>query len=207
MQLENFDDKIKRMKFRGTSINTKSASEKRAIKEKILLLLMGGYLLGFSRTPKNYFRIAKNIAKEWKDIERKRLFELVREFHHDRLVDFKEDENGIAHIVLTKDGKQKALEYQIDEMKIKKPAKWDKKWRIVIFDIPERKKKAREALRSKLQELGFLELQKSVLIYPYECENEIDFIVEVFQIRQYVRFLRTDTFTNEEQFRLKFELW
>ena len=56
----------------------------------------------------------------------------------------------------------------------------DGEWRIVIFDIPEKFKKAREALRMKLKELGFLELQKSVFIFPYECEDEINFIVEVF---------------------------
>ena len=39
----------------------------------------------------------------------------------------------------------------------------------------------------KLKELGFLELQKSVLVLPYECEDEINFIMEVFLIRPFVR--------------------
>ena len=76
----------------------------------------------------------------------------------------------------------------------------------MIFDIPERFKKAREALRMKLKELGFKELQKSVLILPYECEDEINFIVEVFQIRPFVRFIRAKSFTNEEQLKIKFNL-
>ena len=58
----------------------------------------------------------------------------------------------------------------------------------------------------KLKELGFKELQKSVLILPYECEDEINFIVEVFQIRPFVRFIRAKSFTNEEQLKIKFNL-
>jgi len=176
-------------------------------KQKILLLLMAGVALGLSRSPKNYFKILKSIPKEWKEIERKRLLSIVREFYNDRLIDYKENKNGEVKIVLTKEGKKKAIKYQLDEMEIKKTGKWDNKWRMVIFDIPEKKKRAREALRNKLKDLGFKELQKSVFIFPYECEDEIDFITEVFEIRPYVRFARLDTFTNEEQFKLKFKLY
>ena len=95
----------------------------------------------------------------------------------------------------------------MDDIKIKKPKKWDKQWRIVIFDIPEKFKGAREALREKLKELGFVELQKSVFAYPFECEDEINFIVEVFQIRPFVRLVKAGSFTNEEQFKIKFNLF
>jgi len=71
-------------------------------------------------------------------------------------------------------------------MKIERK-KWDGKWRIVVFDIPEKKKGVRNALRRKLKELGFYELQKSVFVFPYECGNEIEFIVEFFELRPYVR--------------------
>src|SRR3989344_4593151 len=59
---------------------------------------------------------------------------------------------------------------------IKKPARWDKLWRLVIFDIPEEERTGRMALAAKLKELGFYPLQKSVFIHPYECKDEIDFI-------------------------------
>ena len=176
-------------------------------KQKILLLLVAGVALGLSRSPKNYFKILEGVSKEWKEIDRNKLIRIVKEFYHDRIVGYKENKDGIVEIILTKDGRQKALKYQIDEIKIKKPEKWDGKWRVVVFDIPEKKKKAREALRNKLQDLGFRELQKSVLVFPYECEDEIDFIVEVFEIRPYVRFIKVDSFTNEEQFKIKFKLY
>lgn len=176
-------------------------------KQKILLLLFAGVALGFSRSPRNYFKILEELPKAWKEINRKRLYSAVREFYNDRLIDYKEDNDGNIKIILTKEGQKKALQFKFDEMEIKKPAKWDKKWRIVIFDIPERKKKAREALRRKLKDLGFRELQKSVFVHPFECEEEVDFTVEVFQIRSCVRFIRAESITNEEQLKLKFKLF
>lgn len=176
-------------------------------KQKILLLLVAGIALGFSRSPKNYFKVLESVAKDWKEIEKRKLLRIVKEFYENRLIDYKEKEDGSVYVVLTKDGQKKALEYKLDELKIKKPERWDGKWRIVIFDIPEKNKLAREALREKLKELGFKELQKSVFVYPYECEDEIDFIAEIFEIRSYIRFLRVDSFTNDEQFKLKFKLY
>ena len=176
-------------------------------KEKIILLLASGVVLGLSRSPRNYFKVLKGAAKEWKEINKNKLVRIVREFYNDRLIDYKEDKDGSVKIILTKEGQKKALKFKLDEMEIKKPAKWDGEWRIVIFDIPERFKKAREALRMKLKDLGFLELQKSVLVLPYECEDEIDFIVEVFLIRPFVRFVRVKSFTNEEQLKIKFGLY
>ena len=179
---------------------------KNATKQKILLLLSSGVVLSLSRSPKNYFKILKNLPSAWKEINKNRLYRIVREFYNDRFVDYKEDKDGFVKIVLTKEGEKKALKFKIDEMEIKKPPKWDGEWRIVIFDIPDRFKKAREALRKKLKDLGFIKLQESVFVFPYECEDEINFITEVFLIRPFVRFMRVKSFTNEEQIRLKFGL-
>lgn len=180
---------------------------RRDVKQKILLLLFAGVALGFSRSPKNYFKILKGIPAAWKEINKSRLYSAVREFYNDRLIDYKEDNDGNVQIILTKEGQKKALQFNFEEMEIKKPEKWDKKWRIVIFDIPEKKKKTREALRGKLKNIGFQELQKSVFVHPFECENEIDFIVEVFQIRSHVRLIRAESITNEEQIKLKFGIY
>lgn len=179
---------------------------KKSAKQKILLLLLGGIALGFSRTPRGYFKILKGVSESWREIERSRLYRIVGEFYNDRLIDYKEEKDGFVKIVLTKEGQKKALKFKLDEMEIKIPPKWDGEWRIVIFDIPEKFKKAREALRLKLKDLGFLELQKSVFVFPYECEDEINFIMEVFLIRSFVRFVRAKSFTNEEQLKIKFDI-
>jgi len=73
---------------------------------------------------------------------------------------------------------------QIDALKIRRPQKWDRKWRIVIFDISELKKFYREAFRGKLKELGFYPLQKSVWVHPFECRDEIELLRKFFSLDQ-----------------------
>ena len=92
---------------------------RQATRQKILLLLLSGVALGLSKSPKGYFKIIKSASKAWKEIERKRLYTLVREFYNDRLVDYKEDKDGFIKIVLTKEGQKKALKFKLDEMEIK----------------------------------------------------------------------------------------
>ena len=64
--------------------------------------------------------------------------------------------------------------------------KWDKKWRIVIFDIPEELHKNRNQFRAKLKNLGFYMLQKSVFVIPYPCEKELGYICRNLKIGDYV---------------------
>src|SRR3989344_687845 len=64
---------------------------------------------------------------------------------------------------------RQALQFNINKIEIKKPIKWDRKWRIVMFDIPEKLKGLRDSLRLHFREIGMIELQKSVLVYPYPC--------------------------------------
>ncbi len=101
--------------------------------------------------------------------------------------------NGEDFLQITKLGKKELLRYNIDELEIKKSKVWDDKWRMVIFDIPEKFKNGRDALSKKLKEMGFYRLQKSVFVYPYECENEIDFIREFFDVKKFVILLRIST--------------
>jgi len=84
------------------------------------------------------------------------------------------------HISLTKEGRKLAGKYQIDDLEIKKPKKWDKKWRILIFDIENKQRIKREALRGKIKELRLFQLQKSVWICPYDFSKEIKLLRDFF---------------------------
>lgn len=84
------------------------------------------------------------------------------------------------YITLTEKGKKKAGKYQIDDLKIKKPEAWDKKWRILIFDISDKHKNKREALRGKLKQLNLYQLQKSVWVCPYEFGDIVKILREFF---------------------------
>ena len=67
-----------------------------------------------------------------------------------------------------------------------KTGKWDKKWRVVIFDIPQELHKERVKLRQRLKSLGFSSLQKSVLVFPYPCEEEVGDVCNKLGVGDYV---------------------
>lgn len=122
-----------------------------------------------------------------------------------KLVSIKE-ENGQTVVRVTEKGKTRALKYKIEDMKISIPKTWDKKWRLVIFDIPNKKNLARDVLRNKLKALGFCLIQKSIWLYPYECKNEIDFIKEVYEVSSYVNLVVAERIDNEEKYLSFFNL-
>ena len=158
-----------------------------SLKEKIILLLSTGASLGFSYNTYQQYRILKTLGREWRKINRNELRREVRSLYRSKVVKEKKNPDGSFTFVLSKKGELKALTYHFDNIKIKDKI-WDKKWRVVFFDIPEKYRWGRNALRKKLKELGFYEFQKSVFVFPYECEDEIDFIIEYYEIRKYVRY-------------------
>lgn len=78
--------------------------------------------------------------------------------------------------------------------------------RVVLFDVPEDQKELRDALRMRFKRLGLIELQKSVFVHPYDCRNEIDFIIEFFDARRYVRFIEALHIDNELHLKHRFRL-
>src|SRR3989344_2285459 len=157
--------------------------------QKILLLLQAGIVLALTQRPDYAFRVIQGTAKEWQKINRRALHEAIRKLYQSKLVDYKENNDGTVALTLTDSGIKRSLRYNLDTIKIETPKYWDKLWRIAMFDIPEFQKAGRNALAEKLKELGFYPIQKSVFIYPYPCKNEIDFIVEIFQLTPFVRFI------------------
>ncbi len=174
--------------------------------KKIMLLLLGGLSLSLSRTPTQYFRILKKIRKEWQLIDEKELRRAIKGLYKSRLIGQKHNKDGSVTLCLTTDGKEKALTFQIDKMEIRKPQRWDRKWRIVLFDIPENIKKKRDIFRCCLKRMNFYEFQKSVFVHPFDCENEINYLVEFYNIRKFVRFIRANSLDNEIELKEYFDL-
>ena len=177
-----------------------------ANQRKILLLLFGGIALGLTRSPKRYFRTLRAIKEGLKDINEQELNRAIRGLYKSKLISEKQNSDGTITFTLTNNGKNKALSYNIDKIEIKKSLEWDKKWRIVLFDIPEKKKKVRDALRHHLKRMEFYEFQKSVFISPWKCKNEIDYIIEFYNIRKNVRFIAADAIDNELHLKKIFKL-
>lgn len=92
------------------------------------------------------------------------------------------------------------------QIRIPSPQKWDKKWRIVIFDIPERRKTHRDQLRSMLQSIGFLRLQNSVWIYPHDCEELIILLKVEYHIGKEVLYIIADKIENSSAIKKHFQI-
>lgn len=175
-------------------------------KLRIMLLLQAGVALSFAGTIGRQFKVLKEFSDEWKDIDRQYLHRIVREFYVDRLVSEKENGDGTKTLVLTEKGKKRALTFNFQTLTIPKQERWNELWHCVFFDIPEKLKLKRHALRAKLYDLGFYHWQKSVFVHPYPCRDQIDFVVEFFGIRRYVRYGVLTNITNEAELLLHFGL-
>ena len=168
-----------------------------AIQTKILLLLIGGFALGLTRSPRRYFHIAREIGKEWKDIDRRQLRESIRALYKSKLVKTEYHGDGSVTLVLTRNGEKMALRHEVDALELPEIPEWDGKWRVVLFDVPEAHKKERDAFSFHMKKLGFFQYQKSVFVHPSDCAKEIDFLIEYHGLREHVRFIVAESLDNE----------
>ena len=166
--------------------------EKTVVKEKakkvskiIVLALFWGGAIAIATTspafvPKMMPRILRYVSWKIRSKKQKRKFTNAFYYLKNKGLLKIEYRGKQIYVSLTKEGRKKAGKYQIDDLKIKKPWRWDKKWRVLIFDVKEEYKDKREALRGKLKDLGLFQLQDSVWVCPYGFQKEIDILREFF---------------------------
>ena len=93
---------------------------------------------------------------------------------------------------LTQKGAQALTIIEGKQFQLPKPKRWDHKWRMLIFDIKEERRKVRAQIRQMLIAIGFKCLQKSVWVYPYDCEDLIILIKADLQIGRDVLYMVVD---------------
>ena len=118
------------------------------------------------------------VAKEARQQQKDRFLRRLRRFEKDKLVKI-EEVDGETTVEITKEGIKRALTFKLSTMKIKKPRRWDRLWRLVIFDVKEDKKAARDRFRESLKSLGFYMMNESVFVHPYSCFDEVEFLRQV----------------------------
>ncbi len=87
----------------------------------------------------------------------------------------------------------------------KKP-RWDGKWRMVIFDIKEYDRQLRDLLRDGLINIGFVKVQNSVWIFPYDCEELVFLLKTNFELGKNVLFVVVEKMENDSWLRKEFNL-
>lgn len=105
---------------------------------------------------------------------------------------------------LTEKARKRLNRADIETLGIAKPKIWDKHWRMVIYDIPESQKIARNQFAFKLRQLGFEQLQRSVWVHPFPCEREIEVVASRYNIDRYVTYFQTSHINNEQALKARF---
>ncbi len=176
--------------------------------EKIILstLMMGG-VLTFAALAPNAVQLLKHIDPNWvlKRDPQQRLRESVYRLKHKGLLEFKV-EAGKKRLRLTTKGEKVVNSIWSDTYKLKTPQRWDGKWRLVIFDIPERQRITRDKIRMLVSRLGFLRLQNSVWVYPYDCEEVVTLLKTDLKIGKAVLYIIADAIEFDKPLRQHFNL-
>ncbi|MDP1690162.1 MAG: CRISPR-associated endonuclease Cas2 [bacterium] len=123
-----------------------------------------------------------------------------------------------GHIAFEKhDGKQyarvtesghKMLTFEQEKAKLAnaKKKRWNGRWRVIIFDIPERRRKTRDRLRNIMERTGFVRLQDSVWVFPYDCEDFISLLKAELKIGSAVLYMVVEHIENDKHLRAQFDL-
>ncbi len=152
--------------------------------------------------------IIKGYFKEKSKEMAKKRARALAELRKRKLLEWKEMPDGSLKITLSQFGEKRVRQYKLEEIKLKVPKKWDKEWRIIMYDIPSRQRKASDAFRRKIKEMGLYQLQKSIWVSPYECIEELEFLCSVFDldIDRYLFYLKVPAIPKEKEVRKFFNL-
>lgn len=116
-----------------------------------------------------------------------------------------EERGGRCYARITERGKR-ALELEMQKVAMTRKRKWDRRWRVVIFDIPERRKSVRNRLRRFMGTYGFIRLQDSVWVYPHDCEDLIALAKAEFRIGVDVLYMIVERIERDKHLREHFGL-
>ena len=118
-----------------------------------------------------------------------------------------EERDGKQYARLTERGEEAlALGQQKMQLATSKPRKWDRRYRLVMFDVPERRKKIRERLRFQMRDAGFLRIQDSAWLYPYDCEEFMALLKADLRIGKDVLYAVVEEIENDRWIRKHFGL-
>lgn len=176
-------------------------------REILLMLATGGVLtLAVILSGPNILKILKVLKRDYDRMSKQRIKDALRQLERKKIIEF-QNKGYETYVKLTPDGKKEILKYKVDELKFIRPKIWDKKWRIIVFDVPEKLSKARKYLASTLRRAGAYQFQKSVFVYPHECEDDIRFISELYKVQPFVKIIEAGKIDHHEVLKKHFKIY
>lgn len=173
--------------------------------DAMLKLIVTTGTLGVAIVAPNAVQVLdKPLAKFFKSMDKRsrqrELQRLIYYMNQQQLIT-RDYEHGLK---ITTKGKQRLARTNLNGIKIAKPKHWDRKWRLIFFDIPEKQKTGRDSLTRKLKDLGFYQLQRSVLVHPFPCREEIMTITAAYGLNRFVSYVETDHIDQQQLLIKKF---
>ncbi|MDO8576194.1 MAG: hypothetical protein Q7R90_02670 [bacterium] len=162
-------------------------------------------VLSFAILAPNATRLLKHIDLSWahKRDPRLRVRETALRLKKKGLLVWNTQKDRLE---LTSKGRAEAARIRIGLIEIPKPRKWDGRWRIVIFDISEKRRNLRIRVRHLLERLEFVRLQDSVWVHPYDCEEIVSILKHDFKIGRELLYIIADAVEYDRPLRKHFEL-
>ena len=118
-----------------------------------------------------------------------------------------EESHGKKYARITSSGRRVLeLERQKLLMRPSKGKRWDRRFRMVMFDIAEKRKAIRIQFREAMREAGFLRLQDSVWVYPYNCDDFIQLLKADLHLGREVLYVIVEKMDNDAWVRKHFKL-
>lgn len=177
------------------------------VKDILLIIGVTGFVaasLVMPGLPKALSPFLKKQYKKWGHFNQRRLRSELSRLEKRGVIE-KVSQDGQIVFRMTDKGKDKLIKYHLDEISLKKGS-WDKKWRLVAYDISKDKKNQAEAFRSLLKKMGFLKLQKSLWLTPYQCDQEIEFLRNLYSLGSDVTVLTITGLKGETAYKQYFGL-
>src|SRR3989344_5018836 len=183
-------------------IESRKRSRNRNIQKIILQSIAAAGLLSVALVAPNSLKLLKDLGI----LPKRRQREIIRA-SRDRLVKhgllFR---NEKGYLRLTAKGEAKLRQLELCDFKLKFPKRWDKKWRVLIFDISTKKRGLRDKVRNTLKTIGFYKLQHSVWVFPHSCEDLITLLKADFKIGDDLIYMIVDSIENDKKVRDHFYL-
>lgn len=135
----------------------------------------------------DFYKVKDVYWEQYKDKKkRERFADMIRNLRNRGYLNIKDTKNRKA-VMITSKGLKRIFNIKMKiEYKNRRP---DKKWQMVLFDIPEQRKKERDLFRKQLKYLGYQRLQKSIWVCPYDVLKPTQQLIKNYKLDRFVRLL------------------
>lgn len=186
---------------------TKEIIKETAVETAKLILALAavsGFLMVAVMAP-NLVSVLGGLKRRPYQFDQKKFKKSLNYLRDKKLATYKQ-QDGVYRLKPTSRGVERALFLAYQDLKLEKPAEWDRLWRVVIFDVPNQRTRARDFFRRKLKEMGFYQIQRSILVTPHPCAKEVIILAEMLGISDCLRLMEVKFISPNLDLRKNFRL-